>query len=130
VFDGVIALVTVVLMRSHACCDWIVTRKVWRLVPGTTSKTQLVGPVVVASPSRSIVSVPFHVPATNDGGDDGVVGAGAPPSQATVVTTMVISDQTHHRRFMRPLLRERAYDPAAGTPTRTDPYLRHSREWR
>ena len=39
----------------------------------------MIGPDEVGSPSRSIVSVPVHVPARKDRGADGAVGAAPPP---------------------------------------------------
>ena len=83
-----------------------------------------------ASPSRSIVNVPVHVPATNDCEDDGVVGAAVPPPHAVARPTTVISDQSRHRRVhaTAPSVGERAIQQPR-TPTRTDPSLRRSREW-
>jgi hypothetical protein len=40
-FDGVIALVTVVVIGSHACCDRIVTLNDCRLVPSTVWNVQV-----------------------------------------------------------------------------------------
>src|SRR6266540_1568434 len=95
VLEGVIALVTVALMGSHACCERIVVRNVCRFVSGTTSKVHVVDPEVVG-PSRSMVSVPVHVPARNDGGDGPVVVD--PPSHATHMATAASKELTVHAR--------------------------------
>src|SRR5437868_283663 len=98
------ALVTVVLIGSHACCDWIVMLNVCRFVPGATANVQVVGPVLLASPSRSIVNVPVQVPARNDCDVDGVVGACVPPPQAVARPATVMSAHSPRCVFMRPLL--------------------------
>jgi hypothetical protein len=82
VFGGVTALVTVVVIGSHGCCERIVTVNVCRFVPGTGSNVHIVGPALVGS--RSTVIMPVQVPARNDDGADGVVGAGEPRSQRHV----------------------------------------------
>src|SRR4030095_5667041 len=79
VLDGVIALVTVVVIGRNACCERMVTLKGWGVVPGTTANVQVVEQDVIGSPSRSIVSVPVQTPSRNDRGVDGVVGAGSRP---------------------------------------------------
>jgi hypothetical protein len=85
VFEDVSALVTVAVIVSHECWDRMVVRNVWRFVSATTSKVHATDPEVVGSPSRSMVSVPVHVPARNDCGGDGVVGA-EPPSHPQTAT--------------------------------------------
>jgi hypothetical protein len=83
VLPGVIAVVTVVVMGKNGCCERMVVLNVCRFVLGTTSKIHVTGPEVVGSPSRSIVSVPFHVPAKNEAGAEG--DAGLTPSPQPVV---------------------------------------------
>src|SRR5207244_9623232 len=83
---GVMALVTVVVIDSHGCCVRIVTRNVCRFVFGSTSNVHIVGPEVVGSPSRSIVTVPLHVPERNDCGVVGLVGPGALPHATAAIS--------------------------------------------
>ena len=65
-FDGVMALVTVAVIGSQGFWDRIVTVNVWRFVPVTGSNVHVAAPELVGSPSRSIESVPVHVPVRND----------------------------------------------------------------
>src|SRR3954464_2738786 len=81
-FDGVMALVTVAVIDSHGFCERIVTLKVCRFVPSTGANTHVAAPDVLGSPSRSIVSVPVHVPVKNDCCPDGEGGTGVPPPHA------------------------------------------------
>jgi hypothetical protein len=106
VLDGVMALLTVAVIGSHACCERIVVWNVWRLVSGTTAKVHVTAPVVVGSPSRSIVSVPLHVPVRNDCGPDGLVGPVVPPSQPTTPTAANSHDSLNMRALIPRLLRE------------------------
>ena len=97
VLDGVIALVTVVVIGSHACCDWIVTLNVCWFVPATVANVHVIGADVVASPSRSIVTVPVHLPARNESDAVGAEGA-VPPPQPDAVGALL---QPRHRRRTR-----------------------------
>jgi hypothetical protein len=81
-FDGVMALVTVAVVVNQGFCDRIVTLNVWRLLPSTGTNVQVAGPDVLGSPSRSMVSVPVHVPVRKDWVPDGDVGTGVPPHVA------------------------------------------------
>src|SRR3954452_23942380 len=83
-FDGVMALVTVAVIDNHGFCDRIVTLKVCRVVPSTGTNVHVAAPDVLGSPSRSIVSVPVHVPARNDCAADGDVGTGVRPPHVAV----------------------------------------------
>jgi len=83
VLEGVMALVTVVVIASHECCDSIFTWNVCRLVPGTVVNVQAIGPDVVASPSRSTVTVPVHRPVKNDCGAVGALGDESRPHAPT-----------------------------------------------
>jgi len=67
VLEGVNVLVPVMVTGMNACWERMVVRKLCRLVSGTTSNVQLMGADTVGSPSRSIVTVPVHVPDRNDG---------------------------------------------------------------
>ena len=78
-FDGVIALVTLAVIVNHGFCERIVTVNVCRFVPSTGANVHVAAPDVLGSPSRSIVSVPVHVPVRNDCCPDGEVGTGVPP---------------------------------------------------
>src|SRR5436305_5164448 len=78
-FDGVIARVTVAVIDNHGFCERIVTLNVCRFVPSTGANVHVAAPVVLGSPSRSIVKVPVHVPVRNDCAADGDVGTGVPP---------------------------------------------------
>src|SRR5262245_54999128 len=80
-FDGVMALVTVAVVVNHGFCERIVTLNVCRFVPSTGANVHVTAPAVLGSPSRSIVSVPVHVPVRNDWAPDGDVGTGVPPPQ-------------------------------------------------
>jgi hypothetical protein len=51
-FDGVMALVTVVVIGNQVCWDWIVTLNVCWWVPGTTTNVHVAGPLVGLCPSR------------------------------------------------------------------------------
>src|SRR5262245_56121823 len=73
------ALVTVVVIDNHGFCERIVTLNVCRFVPSTGANVQVAAPDVLGSPSRSIVSVPVHVPVRNDCAAEGDVGTGVPP---------------------------------------------------
>src|SRR3954468_17880866 len=77
--DGVMALVTVAVIDNHGFCERIVTLKVCRFVPSTGANVHVAAPDVLGSPSRSIISVPVHVPVRNDCAADGDVGTGVPP---------------------------------------------------
>src|SRR5436190_9070196 len=81
-FDGVMALVTVAVVVNHGFCDRIVTVNVCRFVPSTGANVHVAAPDVLGSPSRSMVSVPVHVPVRNDCCPDGDVGTGVPPPHA------------------------------------------------
>src|SRR3954447_11237711 len=100
VLEGVIALVTVVVIGSHGCCDWIVTLNVCWFVPATVSNVHVIGPDAVASPSRSIVTVPVHLPARNESGGEGVVGAVPPPHPVAPITRMT-AEQTRNWPLIR-----------------------------
>src|SRR3954465_14645490 len=78
-FDGVMALVTVAVVVNQGFCERIVTVNVCRFVPSTGANVHVAAPDVLGSPSRSIVSVPVHVPVRNDCAADGDVGTGVPP---------------------------------------------------
>src|SRR3954462_11237870 len=78
-FDGVIALVTLAVVVNQGFCERIVTVNVCRFVPSTGANTHVAAPDVLGSPSRSIVSVPVHVPVRNDCCPDGEGGPGVPP---------------------------------------------------
>src|SRR3954465_15941373 len=78
-FDGVRAPVTVAVIDNPGFCERIATLNVWTLVTSTGTNVHVAGPDVLGSPSRSIVSVPVHVPARNDCAADGDVGTGVPP---------------------------------------------------
>src|SRR4051794_7818334 len=80
------ALATVVVIDSHGCCERIVTPNVCRFVFGSTSNVHVIGPEVVGSPSRTMVTVPLHVPDRKDCGVVGVVGAGDLPHAATAMS--------------------------------------------
>src|SRR5947207_11150563 len=73
------ALVTVAVIDSHGFWERIVTLNVCRFVPSTGANVHVAAPVVLGSPSRSIVKVPVHVPVRNDCAADGDVGTGVPP---------------------------------------------------
>ena len=105
VLDGVIAVVTVVVIGSHGCCERIVVLKVWRLVSGTTSKVHVVDAELGGSPSRSIVRVPLHVPARNDWDDDGPVGLEEPPPQPAKDANVASTQQVINARavILQPL---------------------------
>src|SRR5690349_24080547 len=73
------ALVTVAVIDSHGFWERIVTLNVCRFVPSTGANVHVAAPDVLGSPSRSMVSVPVHVPVRNDCAADGDVGSGIPP---------------------------------------------------
>jgi hypothetical protein len=77
------ALVTVAVVVNQGFCERIVTLNVCRFVPSTGTNVHVAAPDVLGSPSRSIVSVPVHVPVRNDCAADGDVGTGVPPPQDT-----------------------------------------------
>src|SRR6185436_12408826 len=87
-----------------ACCELIVVRNVWRFVSDTTSNVQLTGPDIVGSPSRSIVSVPFHVPARNEAGAEGAAGDALPPHATVDADNSTSADTFQLRLTMRQLL--------------------------
>src|SRR6185436_14357784 len=80
-FEGVMALVTVAVIDNHGFCERIVTLNVCKFVPSTGTNVHVAAPDVLGSPSRSIVSVPVHVPERKDCAADGEVGTGVPPPQ-------------------------------------------------
>jgi hypothetical protein len=99
--DGVIALVTVVVIGSQACCDRMVTLKDCRFVPSTVWNVQVTGPVDAGSPGRSIVRVPLQVPSRNERPGDGPVGPLASFPQPAVAAS---KSSDNHARVLRILM--------------------------
>src|SRR5215467_4501853 len=99
------ALVTVAIVVSQGFWERIVTLNVCRFVPSTGANVHVAAPDVLASPSRSIVSVPVHVPVRNDCAPDGEVGTGVPPPH--VAATHEAANRTDSRdcAFIQALLR-------------------------
>jgi hypothetical protein len=81
-FPGVMALVTVVIIGSHGCCERIVTRKVCKFVPSTVWNVHVTDPAAVGSPWRSMVRVPLQVPSRKDLDAEGPVGPASLPHAA------------------------------------------------
>src|SRR3954468_23523271 len=104
-FDGVMALVTVAVIDNHGFCERIVTLNVCRFVPSTGTNVHVAAPEVLGSPSRSIVSVPVHVPARNDCCPDGEVGTGVPPPHVAVRHETVNRSASREHLVIRTLLR-------------------------
>src|SRR3954463_7433698 len=90
------ALVTLAVVVNQGFCERIVTVNVCRFVPSTGANTHVAAPEVLGSPSRSMVSVPVHVPVTNDCCPDGDVGTGVPPPHAARHDTTNRSDNREH----------------------------------
>lgn len=91
-FDGSIALVTVALIGSHACCELIVTRKVRMSVPSTVTNVHDTGPPVCC-PSRSMVIVPVQVPSRKERAGEGPVTLGARPQDDSAIRQQIHSAQ-------------------------------------
>src|SRR3954451_19962484 len=104
-FDGVMALVTVAVIDSHGFWERIVTLNVCRFVPSTGANVHVVAPDVLGSPSRSIVSVPVHVPVRKDCAADGDVGTGVPPPHVAARQDAANSADSRLCAVIRALLR-------------------------
>src|SRR5207237_7827145 len=104
-FEGVMALVTVAVIDNHGFCERIVTLNVCRFVPSTGANVQVAAPDVLGSPSRSIVSVPVHVPVRNDCAADGDVGTGVPPPHVAARQDAANRTESRVCAFIRALLR-------------------------
>src|SRR6476646_5139405 len=106
-FDGVMALVTLAVVVNQGFCERIVTVNVCRFVPSTGANAHVAAPDVLGSPSRSIVSVPVHVPVRNDCCPDGEVGTGVPPPHVAVRQERVNRSGSLECPVIRTLLRWR-----------------------
>src|SRR5882672_10451463 len=106
-FDGVIALVTLAVVVNQGFCERIVTVNVCRFVPSTGANAQVAAPDVLGSPSRSIVSVPVHVPARNDCCPDGELGTGVPPPHVAARHEKINRSVSRECPVIRALLRWR-----------------------
>src|SRR3954449_764560 len=104
-FDGVIALVTLAVVVNQGFCERIATVNVCRFVPSTGANVHVAAPEVVGSPSRSIVSVPVHVPVRNDCCPDGEVGTGVPPPHVAVRHDTINRSDNRERLVIRTSLR-------------------------
>src|SRR3954454_20663445 len=95
------ALVTVVVIGSQACCERIVTLNDCRFVPSTASNVHDTWPDDEGSPGRSMSSVPVHVPSRKDRPGDGPVGplASFPHPAANALT-----NSDNHARNVRPFI--------------------------
>src|SRR5690242_5451431 len=98
------ALVTVAVVVNHGFCERIVTLNVCRFVPSTGTNVHVAAPEVLGSSSRSIVSVPVHVPVRNDCCPDGELGTGVPPPHVTARTEATNTSDSRACAFMRALL--------------------------
>src|SRR4051812_35288208 len=99
------ALVTLAVVVNQGFCERIVTVNVCRFVPSTGANTHVAAPEVLGSPSRSMVSVPVHVPVRNDCCPDGDVGTGVPPPHAAAKHDTVNRSDTRECPVIRTLLR-------------------------
>src|SRR4051795_2395895 len=99
------ALVTLAVVVNNGFCERIVTVNVCRFVPSTGANTQVAAPEVLGSPSRSMVSVPVHVPVRNDCCPDGDVGTGVPPPHAVARHDVINRSDTREHLVIRTLLR-------------------------
>ena len=84
------ALVTVALIGSHACCELIVTRNVRISVPSTTANVHDTGPDVCC-PSRSMVIVPVQVPSRKERAGEGPLTLGARPQDDSAIRQQIHS---------------------------------------
>src|SRR3954447_24401921 len=127
-FDGVMALVTLAVVVNQGFCERIVTVKVCRFVPSTGANVHVAAPEVLGSPSRSIVSVPVHVPARNDCCADGEVGTGVPPPH--VAARHEADNRSGSRKYLviRTLLRWRRSSAETRARGRTGRLLHRSLE--
>src|SRR5262245_17712761 len=99
------ALVTVAVVVNHGFCERIVTLNVCRFVPSTGVNVHVAAPDLLGSPSRSIVSVPVHVPVRNDCAADGDVGTGVPPPHVATRHEAVNRGSSRECAVMRAPLR-------------------------
>src|SRR6266550_7562688 len=106
-FEGVMALVTLAVVVNQGFCERIVTVNVCRFVPSTGTNTHVAAPDVLGSPSRSMVSVPVHVPVRNDCCPDGEVGTGMPPPHVAARHERVNRSGSRKWPVIRALLRWR-----------------------
>src|SRR5262245_3863724 len=104
VLDGVRVVMALAVTGKNACCDRMVVVNDWRFVLGTTSNVHVIAPVVVGSPSRSMVTVPVHVPARKDDGSDGAMGLGDPPPQPAPTAIAPSRTQCVYKRLVMPPL--------------------------
>src|SRR4051794_33202135 len=99
------ALVTVAVVVNHGFCDRIVTANVCRFVPSTGAKVHVAAPDVLGSPSRSMISVPVHVPVRKDCCPDGDVGTGGPPPHAPARHAKSNKNDNREQLVIRTILR-------------------------
>src|SRR5215471_9546224 len=83
----------------------MVTLNVCRFVPSTGANVHETLPEVLASPSRSIVSVPVQVPVRKDCCPDGEDGTGVPPPHVVAKSDAATIAVTRTWMFIRALLR-------------------------
>src|SRR3954463_12903365 len=127
-FDGVMALVTVAVIDSHGFWERIVTLNVCRFVPSTGANVHVAAPEVLGSPSRSIVSVPVHVPVRNDCAADGDVGTGVPPPHVAARQQAVNRSESRECAVIRALLRWCGSPPGIQARGRTGRPVHRNRE--
>src|SRR5581483_8573320 len=122
------ALVTVAVIDNHGFCERIVTLNVCRFVPSTGASVHVTAPDVLGSPSRSIVSVPVHVPVRNDCAADGDVGTGVPPSHVAARQDATNTAESRVCVVIRTLLRWCRWFGAIQARGRTDRPVHRSPE--
>src|SRR3954470_24697083 len=99
------ALVTVAVVVNQGFCERIVTVNVCRFVTSTGANIHVAAPDVLGSPSRSIASVPVHVPVKKDCCPDGEVGTGVPPPHVDARHETISRSASRECPVIRALLR-------------------------